>query len=143
MLETSNLTRKYTPICSFRKYTLQCLDPLNFADVNNFFCKKLTIFFPKKYLYSKRQCESCVRDFLVLLSVFLRQFLQSLCPESGLWTAPNWPEIRKKTMTSQFSDMASPSNFLTLFCFSCEVQLLVEVSCQCRHWFWNDDNFLL
>ena len=73
MLETSNLTHKYTPICSFRKYTLQCLDPLNFADVNNFSCKKLTIFFPKKYLYSKRQCESCVRDFLVLLSVFLRQ----------------------------------------------------------------------
>ena len=34
MLETSNLACKYTPICSFRKYTFQCLAPLNFADVS-------------------------------------------------------------------------------------------------------------
>ena len=34
-----------------------------------------------------------------------------LCPESSLWTAPNWPKIRKIPMTSQFSDMTSTSNF--------------------------------
>ena len=39
MLETSNLVRKYTSICSFRKYTFQCLGPLNFADVSIFLQK--------------------------------------------------------------------------------------------------------
>ena len=72
MLETSNLARKYTPICSFRKYTFQCLGPLNFADVS-IFLQKISVFCPKKYLYSKQQCESCVRDFLVLFSVFVNQ----------------------------------------------------------------------
>ena len=72
MLETSNLARKYKPIFSFRKYTFQCLGPLNFADVS-IFLQKISVFCPKKYLYSKQQCESCVRDFLVLFSVFVRQ----------------------------------------------------------------------
>ena len=71
MLETSNLAHKYIPICSFRKYTFQCLGRLNFADLSIFY-KKVSVFCPKKYLYSK-QCESCVRDFLVLYSVFERQ----------------------------------------------------------------------
>ena len=35
--------------------------------------------------------------------------MQTLCPESGLWTAPNWLKIRKMTMTSQFSDITSSS----------------------------------
>ena len=72
MLETSNLARKYTPICSFRKYTFQCLGHLNFTDVS-IFLQKISVFCPKKYLYSKQQCESCVRDFFVLFSVFVRQ----------------------------------------------------------------------
>ena len=33
-----------------------------------FFCKKISVFCPKRYLYS-----SCVRDFLVLFYVFVRQ----------------------------------------------------------------------
>ena len=37
--------------------------------------------------------------------------MQTLYPESGLRIAPNWPKIRKMTMTSQFSDMTSTSNF--------------------------------
>ena len=53
MLETSNLTRRYTSICSFRKYTFQGLGPLNFANVT-IFLQKITVFFPKKYLYSKQ-----------------------------------------------------------------------------------------
>ena len=72
MLQTSHLARRYTPICSFRKYTLQCLGPLSFADVS-IFLSKISVFCPKKYFYSKQQCESCVRDFLVLFSVFVRQ----------------------------------------------------------------------
>ena len=46
MLENSNLAHKYTPIFSFRKYTFQCLDLLNIADVA-FFCKKLAFFVRK------------------------------------------------------------------------------------------------
>ena len=72
MLDTSNLARKYTPICSLRKYTLYCLGPLNFADVS-IFLQRNSVFCPKKYLDSKQWCESCVRDFLVLFSVFVRQ----------------------------------------------------------------------
>ena len=37
--------------------------------------------------------------------------MQTLCPESGLWTAPNWSKIWKLTMMSQFSEMTSTSNF--------------------------------
>ena len=37
--------------------------------------------------------------------------MQTLFPESGLRTAPNWRKIRKMTMTSKFSDMTSTSNF--------------------------------
>ena len=32
--------------------------------------------------------------------------MQTLCLESGIWTALNWPKIRKMTMTSKFPDMA-------------------------------------
>ena len=37
--------------------------------------------------------------------------MQTLCPESGLLTAPNLPKIRKVTMTPQFSDMTSSQIF--------------------------------
>ena len=53
MLETLNLTRKYTLICSFRKYTFFWLDLLNFADVG-IFLQKISVFSPKKYLNSKQ-----------------------------------------------------------------------------------------
>ena len=72
MLETSNLARKYTPIFSFRKYSFYYLGPLSFADVS-IFLQNFSVFCPKKHLYSKQECESCVRDFLVLFSVFVRQ----------------------------------------------------------------------
>ena len=72
MLETSNLTRKYTPICSFRNYTFQCLGPVSFPHVN-IFLPKNSGFCPKNYLYSKQQCESSDRDFLVLFCSFVRQ----------------------------------------------------------------------
>ena len=39
MLETLNLVRKLTHICSFRKYTFQDQALLNFADVSIFFAK--------------------------------------------------------------------------------------------------------
>ena len=39
MLETLNVVRKLTHICSFRKYNFEYQDPRNFADVNIFFAK--------------------------------------------------------------------------------------------------------
>ena len=59
-------------ICSFRKYTFQYQDPVNFADISVFFfLQKISIFWQKQYLYSRQQRESCVRNFQ-----FCFQFLQ-------------------------------------------------------------------
>ena len=71
MLETSNLARKYTPICNFRKYTFQCLGPLNLADVS-IFCKKIA-FFVQKNTFTQSNSVRAVTDFLVLFSVFVKQ----------------------------------------------------------------------
>ena len=116
MLQTSNVARTYTPICSFRKYTFYCLSPLNFADVS-IFLQKVNVFSPKKYLYSKQQCESCVRDFLVLFSVFVRQKVTVTKNISGLRTARNWLKIQKVTVTSQFSNMTLSSKFFDVVLF--------------------------
>ena len=43
--------------------------------------------------------------------------MQTLCPDSGLRTAPNWPKIQKVAMTSQFSDTTSKSNFFDVLLF--------------------------
>ena len=43
--------------------------------------------------------------------------MQTLCPESGLQTAPNWPKIREIAMTLQYSDMTSSSNFFDVVLF--------------------------
>ena len=43
--------------------------------------------------------------------------MQTLCPESGLRTPPNWPKIQKKAMTSKFSDMTSSSIFFSVVFF--------------------------
>ena len=40
--------------------------------------------------------------------------MQILCLESGLRTAPNWPKIQKKKMTSQFSNMTLTSEFFNV-----------------------------
>ena len=71
MLETSDLARKYTPILSFRKYTLQYLGPLNFADVS-IFLQKLA-FFIQKSTFTQSSSVRAMLDFLVLFSVFARQ----------------------------------------------------------------------
>ena len=46
-------------------------------------------------------------------------------------------------MMLQFAEMTSSSNFLMLFCFSCQLQLLVQVFCQYHCQFWSYKNFLL
>ena len=58
MLETWHLVCKYTQIFSFRKYRTK-----------THLILLMSVFF---FLYSKQNCESCVRDFSVLFSVFVR-----------------------------------------------------------------------
>ena len=43
--------------------------------------------------------------------------MQTLCPGSGLWIAPNLSKIWKITMTSQFSNMTSTSNLFDVVLF--------------------------
>ena len=74
MLETSNSVRKFTPICSFRKYTFQCLGPLIFADVS-IFCKKLAFFVQISTVTQSNSVRAVLEIFLVLFSVFVRQKL--------------------------------------------------------------------
>ena len=68
--------------------------------------------------------ELCYRFFSSISSFckakgyyYWKQNFCSLCPESGLRTAPNWPKISKTIMTSQFSDMTSTSNFFDAVLF--------------------------
>ena len=56
----------------FQKKYLVYLGVLNFADARTFL-QKISISQRKQYLYSKQQCESCVRIFLVMFSVIVRQ----------------------------------------------------------------------
>ena len=63
---------EYTPKFSFRKYIFSYLGTLDFADVS-IFLQKIGVFCPKRCHYSKQYCESCIRDFLVLFSVFVRR----------------------------------------------------------------------
>ena len=149
MLETSNLARKYTAIFSFRKYTFQYLGPLNFADVSIFFLQNISVFCPKKYLSSKQQCESCIRDFSVLFSVFVRQEVainENITFEdtvSGIRPPDSSKLAKNKINDYDVTNFRNDVIGMTFFCFCCQVQLLVQVSCQYRLWFWNYDNFLL
>ena len=125
MLETSNLACKCTPICSFRKYSFQWLRFLNFADVSTFL-QKISVFCPKKYLYSKQQCESCVRDFLVLFSVFVKQkvtitenitFADSVSGIRPPYCSKFTKKSEKGQLRQKFFDMTLTSTFFDVVLF--------------------------
>ena len=68
--------------------------------------------------------------------------MRTLSPGSGLWTALNWLKLQKTTMTLQLSDMTSLTwwhHFFDVVLFPLS-SLLVQVSCQHHHWFWNSGN---
>ena len=67
--------------------------------------------------------------------------MQTLCPESGLQTAPNWPKIRKMTMTSQFSDMTSSSIFFDVVLFLLSSLVTGPSFMSILSLVWNYDNF--
>ena len=50
---------------------------------------------------------------------------------------------RKNDNSHNFPTWRHRPIFLTLICFSCQVYLLVQVSCQYHRWFWSYYNFLL
>ena len=143
MLETSNLARNYTPICSFRNYTFQCLGRHNFADVSTFL-QKNGVFCPKKVpLLKPNSVRAVLKIFLVLFSVFVRQ---KVAITENITFADSVSGIRRLDCSKLAKNPKNNNDdtiFLTLLCFSCQVQLLVQVSCQYHHWFWNYDNFLL
>ena len=74
MLETWNLVRKFTHICSFRKYTFQYQALFNFADASILFAKNQH-FFGKNGTFTQSNSAmvwEIVRNFLVLFSDFVR-----------------------------------------------------------------------
>ena len=140
ILEASNLARKYTSICSFGKYIFQCLGPFNFADVS-ILQQRNIVFSRKRYLYSKQQCESCVKDFLVLFSVFVRQ---KISITENLTFADSVSRIRPLNY-SKLAKNPKNDNDVTIFrhdvivkifdvvLFLLSSQLLVQASCQYHH----------
>ena len=137
MLETLHLVRKYTHIFSFRKYFSWYQDPLNFSDIIIFW-QKIGLFWQKQYLHSKQQYERCLRSFLVLFLVLVRSLLMTVSftdHESGIWLL----ECSKLAINPKNDNDV----FLTLPCFSCQCQLLVQFSCQYHYQFWIHDTFHL
>ena len=86
-----------------------------------FFLQKVSIFWQVWYLYSKQWCESGVRDFLVLFSVFVTQKItinENDCVHnlaSGLLQIGH--KSQKIEMKSQFTDMTSLSTFFKVALF--------------------------
>ena len=130
---------------SFRKYTFQ------HHSSKALIILLMPIFLlQKQYLYSKQQCESCVRDSLALFLVFVRrkvtinekisfkEYVSEIrLPDCSKLSA-NWKNGNDVTIFIS----AVIVNFLDVFCFSGQVQLLVQVSCQYHHWFLSYGNFL-
>ena len=121
-----------THLFIFIKYTFQYQGPLNFAN-SAIFLQKISIYFAKivpLLKYSKQQCESCVRYFLILFLIPVKQ--KDIFKENISFTdcassirLPDCSRLvinYKKSNTSQFADMNSSSIFLTLLCFFFQVQ---------------------
>ena len=54
-----------------KKWLKKALEPLILL-VSAVFLQKISSFWQKQCVYAKQQCESCVKDFVFLFSVFLR-----------------------------------------------------------------------
>ena len=99
-----------------------------------FFCKEIA-FFDQNSTFTHSN-ESCVRDNLVL---FYR-----LC----VWNSTSrllqiCHKLKKWQWRHNFPTWHHRHIFLTRFCFSCQVYLLVQVLCIHYHWLWSYDSFLL
>ena len=131
------------------KNILLSTKPLLIVPILAIFCKKNQHFFwQKQYFYSKQYCESCVRDFLVMFSVFVRY---NVAVDKNVCFTGYVSEMRLPDCSKLALNLKNDKNFiicrngiilifLALFCFSCHVQGLSQVSCQYPHWFWKYDN---
>ena len=122
MLKTSNMARKQAHIFSFRKYTFQHQGFLNFADVS-IFLQKVSIFWQKQYLYSKQQCESCVRNFQ-----FCFRFLQ----HKKLLFMRIWvPECSKLTINQKNDNEVTIFQHTIIFEFFDVILFLLSILVTC------------
>ena len=67
MLETWNLVRKYTHICSLRKYTFLYQDSYNFADVS-IFCKNPAFFIKNSTFTQSNSMKAVLETFSFVFS---------------------------------------------------------------------------
>ena len=150
MLQTSNLMRKYKHIYGFKKYTFQQQNPLNIADVS-IFLQTISIFYKNYYLHSKHQYESCVRDPLVLFSVFVKEKvtinenISFTDYTSGLRRLNCFKLVinSKNDNDVTNSDITPLSDFFDIAVFFSQVQVLVQVSSQYHYQFQSYGNFPL
>ena len=70
-----------------------------------------------RWRFSSSVFSFCKKKRLLLVEIYV---LQVMRPESGFWMPPNWPQIGKMTMTSQFATWRHRQTFLKLFCFFCK-----------------------
>ena len=106
--------------------------------ISLFFTKRKSICWQKYYLYSKQQCESCVRDLLVLFSFFfffsdnesaINENLSFAGYLSGIWLLNGSKlDINRKhdNDITIFCDDVIIKVFWRIFGFSCQFQLLVQ-----------------
>ena len=128
MLENSNLARKYTPICSFRKYTFQCLGPIHFADVS-IFLQKISVFVQKSTFTQSNSFRAVLERFFSYFCSFCntkgyyywKHNFCKLCvrnPASRL--LQNGQKSEKWQRRHSFPTWRQRQLFLTLFCFFCQ-----------------------
>ena len=124
MLETWHLVRKFTHIYSFRKYTFQYQGSHNFVDIRMFFVKS-EHFLVKMVPLFKAIAWECVRDFLVLFSLFIRWkvAVTENVSFTGYASGIQIPDCSKSAINQKnnndvkISDMTSLSNFFDVVLF--------------------------
>ena len=132
MVEAWNLVRKDTHICSFTKYTFQCQGPLNSADGSIFFfCKNVT-FAQSNSVKAVIDIFSSVFTYCKIFQVTFNKNVCFIDQATGI----RLPDCSKLSINRKnYNDLTICRHgvivsFLKFFCFSCQVQLLVQVSCR-------------
>ena len=123
--------------CIFQKIYLLVPRPPLIMLMSAFFCKK-SAFVCKNSTFTQSNSMKAV------LEIFSSPF--RFCKIKGYcYLASGWLQIGHKSEKYNgvltFRHDAIVKFFLTLPCLSCQVQLLIQVTCQYHNWFWSYDNF--
>ena len=85
------------------------------------FLAKIQHFFGDNTTFIQSNSARAVLEIFQLCFLFLQEkrllLMETMSPEFSFRIAPNWPQIGKMTMTSQFTDMTSSSNFFEVVLF--------------------------